>query len=181
MRENATLLGTSLALVMSVLITPIITQAQESEMDRQAITQHLYSIFEAYKRQDSQTIRATHTEDWTGFLGQSRTIINGIAEYMDNAERSMDKTLLLDYEITDIVIQLYGEIAVVYYTAEIRVRDNRSGEERDVPLRSLDIYRKDRRGWNQAGSHIGVVPETSQTSPWANQQPGSDTESSRQP
>lgn len=141
--------------------------AQGPDADRSAIRDHIHAIFEAYKRQDGRTIRATHTEDWTGFLGSSRGILRGIDDYMETAERSMEKTLLLDYEITDMEIQVHGDVALVYYVADIRVLDRPTGEERSVPLRSLDVYRRGPDGWNQAGSHIGVIPSVDGSSPWA--------------
>lgn len=157
--------GALLSVTVVSLLVP--NPAQGPDEDRSAIRKHVHSIFEAYKRQDSATIRATHTRDWTGFLGSSRTILRGIDDYMETAERSMEKTLLRDYEITDMEIQLYGDIALVYYIADIRVLDRPTGEERNVPLRSLDVYRKGADGWNQTGSHIGVIPGADPSSPWA--------------
>jgi ketosteroid isomerase-like protein len=125
--------------------------------DREAILQHIRSIFDAYIRQDRETIEHTHAKDWVGFLGPSTKIERGIATYMQNAERSLQAFRGVGYELLDTEIQIYGDLALVYYVARYDYRTP-SGEPGSLSLRSLDVYRREHGEWNQAGSHITPLP-----------------------
>ena len=138
-------------------------QSGEKNMDngargREEILAHIRSIFEAYVRQDRDTIRATHTEDWTGFQGPSTKIERGIADYMVNAERSLENLKGTGYEILDTEVQLFGDIAIAYYVARYDYVD-KDGRGGALPLRSVDIYRRAKTGWIQCGSHITPIPQ----------------------
>src|SRR4051812_49386044 len=50
--------------------------------DRAAIRAHIESIFQAFINKDGDKLRATHSEDWRGFLEGSPVAIRGIEEYM---------------------------------------------------------------------------------------------------
>src|SRR5215510_10253077 len=63
------------------------TLAQETPQDdrvadRAAIRAHIESIFQAFIDKDAEKLRATHAEDWRGFLEGSPVAIRGISEYM---------------------------------------------------------------------------------------------------
>ncbi len=128
-----------------------------TQRDRQEILAHIRSIFQAYVDRDLKTIRNTHTADWTGFQGPSRRIERGIEDYMHNAEKSLETFTGTGYEILDSEIQLYGDVAVVYYVARYDYSDA-SGSDHELPLRSVDIYRRENGHWIQAGSHITPIP-----------------------
>src|SRR5438445_9275098 len=51
--------------------------------DREAIRAHIDSIFQAFIKKDAAALRATHAENWLGYLEGSRTMIRGIDSYMD--------------------------------------------------------------------------------------------------
>lgn len=125
--------------------------------DREQILQHIHGIFQAYLRQDREAIRRTHTEDWTGFQGPSVKIERGIEDYMVNAEKSLQNLRGTGYELLDTEVQVYGDVAVVYYVARFDYRDS-SGKAGSLPLRSVDIYRREQGRWNQCGSHITPIP-----------------------
>ena len=125
--------------------------------DREQILQHIHTIFQAYVRQDRDTIRKTHTPDWTGFLGPSVRIERGIDAYMVNAEKSLQNLRGTGYELLDTEVQIYGDMALVYYIARYDYR-NREGREGSIPLRSIDVYRREHGEWNQCGSHITPIP-----------------------
>ncbi len=57
--------------------------------DREAIRSHIDSIFQAYIKKDREKVRATHSDDWRGFLIGSRGVIRGIDEYMKTADQSL--------------------------------------------------------------------------------------------
>ncbi len=125
--------------------------------DREIILAHIRGIFRAYLRRDREAIRSSHTADWMGFQGPSTQIERGIEAYMRNADSSLDSFHGTGYELLDTEVQIYGELAIVYYVARYDYRDA-DGNEGSIPLRSVDIYRRDGGDWNQAGSHITVIP-----------------------
>jgi ketosteroid isomerase-like protein len=125
--------------------------------DREQIIEHIHSIFEAYLRKDRAAIRGSRTPDWTGFQGPSVKIERGIEDYMVNAEQSLQHLDGTGYELLDTEVQIYDKIGIVYYLARFDYRD-REGKAGSLPLRSVDIYRRDPGGWIQIGSHITPVP-----------------------
>ncbi len=128
-----------------------------TQQDREEILQHIRSIFQAYLRQDRDAIRRTHTQDWTGFQGPSVKIERGIDAYMVNAERSLESLRGVGYELLETEVQLYGNLAIVYYIARYDFQDQ-EGNERSIPLRSIDVYRREHGDWNQCGSHVTPIP-----------------------
>jgi len=126
--------------------------------DRAAVVAHVDSIFRAYVDRDVATIRRTHTTDWTGFQGPSRRIERGIDDYMANAERSLEAFHGTGYELFDTEVQLYGDLALVYYVARYDYVDAK-GVAGSLGLRSLDVYRRENDEWIQCGSHITPLPE----------------------
>ena len=155
--------GLGLVLLMAVMAggltmgTTTAENAAEDAAAREAVINHIHSIFRAYLRKDRVTLRNTHTKDWTGFQGPSTKIERGIDDYMINAEKSLQNLDGTAYEIIDTEVQFYGEIAIVYYVATYSFR-TKDGEPGVMPLRSLDIYRKQSGGWIQCGSHITPIP-----------------------
>lgn len=128
------------------------------EADRTEIIEHIHSIFQAYIRKDREAIRRTHSEDWTGFLLPSGKIERGIDDYMAYADRAIGgESIGVGYELLDTEVQIYGDIALVYYVARWDRRDS-DGTIAHVPLRSIDVYRRDPGGWIQCGSHITAAP-----------------------
>ena len=125
--------------------------------DRDMILEHIDSIFQAYIRRDRDAIRRLHTDDWIGFQGPSRSIERGIDAHMKSADASLEHLRGTGYEILDSEVQVFGDLALVFYVARYDYRDM-DDKEGSIPLRSIDIYRRDKGEWNQAGSHISVIP-----------------------
>ena len=74
----------SLVLLFAVAALPFAASAQDDRAaDRAAIKAHIESIFQAFIRKDPAALRATHAENWLGYLEGSRTMIKGIDGYMD--------------------------------------------------------------------------------------------------
>ena len=149
---------------IGLTMTQVVFSAQHAEpvemneaRDREAILEHIHGIFRAFLRQDRDALRATHTPDWTGFQGPSTRIERGIDAYMVNAEKSLQNLRGIGYELLDTEVQIFGDLALVYYVARYDYRD-RDGREGAIPLRSIDIYRREGDGWNQCGSHITPIP-----------------------
>src|SRR4051812_15549020 len=73
--------------LLGCLLVPVAAAAQNAapdgtEADRTAIRTHIEAICQAFVDGDIDKIRATHTEDWRGFLETSRAPIKGIDDYM---------------------------------------------------------------------------------------------------
>src|SRR5689334_13653954 len=51
--------------------------------DRAAIKAHIESIFQAFIEKDAAKLRATHADNWLGYLDGQPTVIKGINGYMD--------------------------------------------------------------------------------------------------
>jgi ketosteroid isomerase-like protein len=127
--------------------------------DREAILEHIHGLFRAYLRKDKDAIRRGHTDDWKGFQLPSRAIVRGIDAYMETAEHVLATFRGVRYEILDTDVEVVGDRAIVFYVAREWLVDD-AGREREILLRSVDLYRRESGGWNQCGSHIGLAPET---------------------
>ena len=125
--------------------------------DRAQIEAHVRGLFEAYLHGDREAIRRGHTQDWHGFPIPATQIVRGIDDYMAFAERSLADFRGTDYEIHEMEVQVSGDVGIVYYTATWRYQDE-EGVARELPLRSVDVYRRDAHGWNQCGSNICAAP-----------------------
>ena len=124
--------------------------------DRDAIHAHIDSIFQAYMQKDRAKIEATHARDWRGFLNPARSIIRGLGEYMQYADRSLKGGGFSTYKILEFDVMFYGDVALVPYIAQI------GAEENHVKLRVLDVYAKLKGDWIQVGSYTATHPETQQ-------------------
>jgi hypothetical protein len=138
----------------------------EDEKAEAEILAHIHSIFQAFIDQDRDTIRATHANDWTGFQTSAQEITHGVDAYMANVGFANP---LKRYEIEDYDIQVYGDIAVVYYVAHWWSYVPSIEQYVRTRARSVDIYRHDDGGWIQAGSNINILQR-----PGAAQQDGSE-------
>ena len=134
------------------------TASQSRELaDKEKILNHIRSIFQAFLDKDRETLRQTHTDDWTGFLIPSIDIERGLEAYMANAEKSLQTFDGTGYELIDSEIQITGDHAIVFYVARYDYAGD-DGETHSIPIRSIDLYRRESGDWIQAGSHITVIP-----------------------
>ncbi len=132
--------------------------AADGSRDQREILDHIHSIFQAYIRQDRAAIRDTHTPDWIGFQGPSTKIERGLDDYMRNAELSLQHLQGTGYEILDCEVQVFDQLALVYYVARYDYRSKKDDTPGAVMLRSIDVYRKEAGEWTQAESHITPFP-----------------------
>lgn len=147
----------TITLLIAAAIFPMTAFCQSQKKgDRQQIIDHLHSIFDAFVRQDREAIQALHTKDWTGFQAASREIVRGLEGYMKNV--TLANAQMLEYEIQDIEVKIYGDVAVVFYVAQWRSRMKASGQVVKIRARSVDIYRREAGSWNQAGSNLNLLP-----------------------
>src|SRR5438034_1259516 len=79
---------------------------KDQSADEKAIREHIDKIFRAYIAKDRDTVKATHSKNWRGFLSNSREVIRGIDGYMSVADGqgSFNKENpwhLVDYKMQD--------------------------------------------------------------------------------
>ena len=142
------------ALLVSCVVSLPAHAGTEEENARAEIIAHIESIFQAFVDQDRDAIRSTHSEDWTGFQTSAQEITHGIDAYMANVGFTNP---MQRYEIEDYDIQLYGDVAVVYYVAHWWSHVPSIRQYVRTRARSVDIYRHEEDGWIQAGSNINIL------------------------
>ncbi|HVT45624.1 MAG TPA: nuclear transport factor 2 family protein [Thermoanaerobaculia bacterium] len=145
-------------IVMAMVFVATADGAGREPSDEAKILEHIHGIFQAYIRQDRAEIERRHTRDWIGFQGPSAKIERGIEDYMINADRSLNSFQGTGYELLDTEVQLFGDVALVWYVARYDYRSLADGSEGTLHLRSVDVYSRRNGEWNQSGSHIAVIP-----------------------
>ncbi len=131
----------------------------ERTADRDAIRSHIDKIFQAYIQKNADVIRATHAKDWTGFNQGSRTTIQGIDQYMQDANWYIKWSgKMTAYKMLEFNVIFYGNVAIVPYVADVSYENE--GVTSVRKLRVLDVYAKLADGWNQVASDTTVHPET---------------------
>jgi ketosteroid isomerase-like protein len=164
MRKEATMKTTTfkagLALAITLCCATLPAQqlkavtGDKRQADRDAIRAHIDSIFGAYMQGDRAKIQATHAPDWRGFLNPSQTIIRGLDEYMQYADRTLKGPGFKTYKILDFDVMFYGDVALVPYIAQL------GPEEDHIKLRVLDVYARLKGDWIQVGSYTAIHPDT---------------------
>lgn len=144
------------SLGLGALSAPSSAAESDRESDRRAVVAKLHSIFDAFVGQDAATLRRTHTDDWTGFKSHSSHIVEGIDEYM--ATIAFDNPML-EYDFDEIEVEVYGDLALVWYVATWKNRLTKHDLTMTMTARSLDVYRRENGEWVQSASHLAVVPK----------------------
>lgn len=142
--------------------------ADGHDADRAAIRAHIESICQAFVDGDIEKIRATHADDWRGFLENSRTPIKGIDAYMRangipwplpaDAKRATNTNPSRTFKVFDFDVLFYGpDLAVANFFVDF---GEKVGEEfkTGTRYRIMDVYAREKGGWNQAASHTVVDP-----------------------
>jgi ketosteroid isomerase-like protein len=137
--------------------------------DRAAIRAHIESICQAFVDGDIDKIRATHTDDWRGFLENSRTPIKGIDAYMrangipwpppaGAPTRPASPDPSRGFRVSDFDVHFYGpDLAVANFFVEF---GQKNGAEftTGTRYRIMDVYARRSGQWTQAASHTVVDP-----------------------
>lgn len=137
--------------------------------DAAAIRAHIESIFQAFIDGDEQKIFETHSNDWRGFLEESRKPIKGIDDYMRangiewprpaNAPKSEPYFPKgTTYFMNDFDVQFYSpDLAVASFFGGFEgMIDGSKVKLRQ--FRIMDVYAKRKGGWIQVASHTIVDP-----------------------
>jgi ketosteroid isomerase-like protein len=131
----------------------------DREADRTAIKAHIESIFQAFIDKDSAALRATHAQNWLGYLEGSRTAIKGIDGYMDwNQVDPRSPYGMKSYKFREFDMIFKGDAAFVCFVAD--VESNWPGAPPHRALRICDFYTKNDGKWIQSGSDTALHQES---------------------
>jgi ketosteroid isomerase-like protein len=130
--------------------------------DREAIRAHIDRIFQAFIHKNSAELRATHAENWLGYLEGSRTMIRGADGYMNwsgyfepNSPYGMT-----GYKMREFDMIFHGDAAFVAFVAEVESTTPNGPYQRT--LRITDFYTKQNGAWIQTGSDTELHPESNE-------------------
>jgi ketosteroid isomerase-like protein len=143
-----------------ILLSPAGGPVDRAE-DREKIRAHIDRIFQAFIHKDAAELRATHDENWLGYLEGSRTVIRGIDAYMATTGRFADPDYgMTGYTMREFDMIFQGDAAFVTFVADINYK-TRSGPFHRT-LRITDFYARRNGEWIQAGSDTEEHPEARQ-------------------
>src|SRR3989441_12072865 len=151
----------SLLLLFALTSLPFATaNAQDDRAaDRAAIKAHIESIFQAFIRKDPAALRATHAENWLGYLEGSRTMIKGIDGYMDwNQVDPKSPYGMKSYKFREFDMIFKGDAAFVCFVAD--VESNWPSAPPHRVLQICDFYTKNDGKWIQSGSDTALHQES---------------------
>jgi ketosteroid isomerase-like protein len=139
---------------------PFVARAQEDRSgDRAAIKAHIDSIFQAFIKKDPAALRATHAENWLGYLDNSGRMLKGISDYMD--WNQLDPKIpygMTSYKFREFDMIFKGDAAFVCFVAD--VESNWPGSPPHRALQICDFYTKNDGKWIQNGSDTGLHQES---------------------
>ena len=148
----------SLFTVILLLLVPgsLKVQAQDDRAaDREAIRAHIDSIFQAFIKKDVAALRATHADNWLGYLEGSRTMIKGIEGYMDwNQLDTKSPYGMKSYKMREFDMIFKGDAAFVCFVSDIEAATPGGPFQR--ALRICDFYTKQNGHWIQSGSDTAL-------------------------
>jgi ketosteroid isomerase-like protein len=127
--------------------------------DREAIRAHIDRIFQAFIKKDTAELRATHEQNWLGYLEGSSTMIHGVDGYMNyNYVGPASPYGMKSYKMREFDMIFKGDAAFVCFTADVE-SNTPSGPLKRV-LRIADFYTKQNGKWIQTGSDTELHPES---------------------
>jgi ketosteroid isomerase-like protein len=132
---------------------------EDRAADREAIRAHIDSIFQAFIKKDMAALRATHADNWLGYLEGSTTMIKGRDGYMDwNQLDPTGKYGMKSYKTREFDMIFKGDAAFVCFVADVESLTPNGPMHR--ALRISDFYTKQNGAWIQNGSDTALHPES---------------------
>lgn len=157
-----------LGIVLVAAISPAISSVEKGAMatiqddraaDREAIRAHIDSIFQAFIRKDIAALRATHAQNWLGYLEGSREMIKGVDGYMDwNQVDPKSPYGMKSYKMREFDMIFKGDAAFVCFIADVESVTPNGPYHR--ALRISDFYTKQNGQWIQNGSDTALHQES---------------------
>src|SRR5438132_3477008 len=127
--------------------------------DREAIRAHIDSIFQAFIKKDTAALRATHAQNWLGYLEGSTTMIRGIDSYMDwNQVDPKSPYGMKSYRVREFDMIFKDDAAFVCFVADVESLTPNGPYHR--VLRISDFYTKTNGQWIQNGSDTALHQES---------------------
>ena len=146
------------ALCSLLLAHPAFAQ-EDRPADRAAIKAHIESIFQAFIDKDNAALRATHAENWFGYLTNSGPMLKGIGPYMDwNQQDPKNAYGMKAYKFREFDMIFKGDAAFVCFVADVD-SNTPTGPGHRV-LRICDFYTKNEGKWIQNGSDTALDGES---------------------
>lgn len=158
---GSSLLSFAVVVVLVAATTPARAMKVQDDRaaDRAAIRAHIDSIFQAFINKDVAALRATHAENWLGYLEGSREVIKGIAGYMDwNQFDPKSPYGMKSYKMREFDMIFKGDAAFVCFVADVEALTPNGPFHR--ALRISDFYTKQNGQWIQNGSDTALHPES---------------------
>lgn len=139
--------------------TPAFSAQDDRAADREAIRAHIDSIFQAFIKKDVAALRATHADNWLGYLESSGTMIKGIEGYMEyNYVDPKSPYGMKSYKMREFDMIFKGDAAFVCFIADIESHTPNGPFHR--ALRISDFYTKQNGQWIQSGSDTALHQES---------------------
>src|SRR5712691_3352071 len=150
----------SFVLLFALTALPFAAHAQDDRAaDREAIRAHIDSIFQAFIKKDAAALRATHAQNWLGYLEGSREMIKGIDGYMEwNDVDPKSPYGMKSYKMREFDMIFKGDAAFVCFVADVESVTPNGPYHR--ALRISDFYTKVNGQWIQTGSDTALHAES---------------------
>ena len=147
------------SLTVIALLTQSIVAQDDRAADRAAIKAHIESIFQAFIDKDNAALRATHAENWFGYLAASGPMFKGIGAYMQWNEQDPKSAYgMKAYKFREFDMIFKGDAAFVCFVAD--VDSNTPNGPFHRALRICDFYTKNDGKWIQSGSDTALDGES---------------------
>ncbi|HEV7680516.1 MAG TPA: nuclear transport factor 2 family protein [Pyrinomonadaceae bacterium] len=151
-----------LGIAFVVAITPAMSSGNiqdDRAADREAIRAHLDSIFQAFIKKDAAALRATHADNWLGYLEGSRTMLKSVEGYMEANQLDPKSPYgMKSYKLREFDMIFKGDAAFVCFVPEIELNTPNGPYHR--VMRMCDFYTKDSGHWIQSGGVKALHAET---------------------
>src|SRR5216683_3591344 len=149
-------------LPLALFIAATLTFAADDDRaaDREAIRAHIDRIFQAFIHKDSADLRATHEQNWLGYLEGSHTMIHGVDGYMNTTGYfgAGSSYGMKSYKMREFDMIFKGDAAFVCFVVEVESNTPTGPVQRT--LRISDFYTKRDGHWIQTGSDTDLHPES---------------------
>jgi ketosteroid isomerase-like protein len=157
-----TLFAFVLGVVLFATTTPVVRSINiqdDRAADFAAIRAHIDSIFQAFIKKDAAALRATHAENWLGYLEGSREMIKGISGYMEwNDVDPKSPYGMKSYKMREFDMIFKGDAAFVCFVADVESVTPNGPLHR--ALRICDFYTRTNGQWIQSGSDTALHAES---------------------
>src|SRR5687768_12046000 len=149
------LLSSVLTIAFFAATTSATNMQDDRAADRAAIRAHIDSIFQALIKKDAAALRATHAQNWLGYLEGSRTMIKGVDGYMEwNHVDPKSPYGMKSYKMREFDMIFKGDAAFVCFVSDIEAHTPSGPFQR--ALRICDFYTKQTGSWIQSGSDTAL-------------------------